>query len=135
MRTLTCLGASFLCVCLLLTARAGEEKYKVQTATTTPPEELAAPVRKLLADKSVQFQDASGKTIAEFWFRPETPVDATPEQIKNGLSYKEVPQTEILGAVRFDQDWTDYLKQKVKAGVYTLRLGYQPSDGDHQGSS
>jgi hypothetical protein len=114
---------------------AGDAKYTVKAATTSPPSELAEPVKKLLADRSVQMLDGSGKTVAEFWFRPEVKADATPEQVKNGLSYREIPQSEILGAVRFDQDWSDYRKQKVKAGIYTLRLAYQPADGDHQGSS
>lgn len=124
-----------LVLCLALRSSAGDAKFSVKAATTDPPAELADSVRKLFDARSVQFADASGKTIAEFWFRKEIPVDATPEQVKNGLTYREIRQTEILGAVRFDQNWTDYRKQKVKAGVYTLRLGYQPMDGDHQGSS
>ena len=89
----------------------------------------------MLGKTSIQLLDAGGKTIGEFWFRGEIPADASAEQIKNGLTYREIRQSEVLGAVRFEQDWTDYRKQKVKAGVYTLRLGYQPADGDHQGSS
>ena len=30
---------------------------------------------------------------------------------------------------------TDYRKQKIKEGVYTLRLAYQPADGDHMGTA
>jgi hypothetical protein len=30
---------------------------------------------------------------------------------------------------------TDYRKQKIKPGVYTLRLGFQPMDGDHMGTA
>jgi hypothetical protein len=135
MRTFACLGASLALFVAFLSATAGEAKFQVKTAMTAPPDELSADVKKLFSNASIQLQDDAGKTVAEFWFRPETPVEATPEQVKNGLSYKEVPQTEVLGTVRFDQDWTDYRKQKVKAGVYTLRLGYQPADGDHQGSS
>ena len=41
----------------------------------------------------------------------------------------------MLGAVRFDQQWSDYRKQKIKPGVYTLRLGFQPMDGDHMGTA
>jgi hypothetical protein len=45
--------------------------------------------------------------------------------------HREIRQTEILGAVRFDREWSDYRKQKVKAGIYTLRLGFQPTIDDH----
>src|SRR5207302_915540 len=61
--------------------------------------------------------------------------DATPEQVKNGLTYRELKETSVVGAVRIDQAWTDYRKQKIKTGVYTMRLGFQPMDGDHQGKS
>src|SRR5262249_26522391 len=37
--------------------------------------------------------------------------------------------------VQFAQTWTDYRKQKIPAGVYTLRLAYQPMDGDHMGTA
>src|SRR5262249_51423012 len=41
----------------------------------------------------------------------------------------------IIGAVRFEQPSTDYRKQKIKPGVYTIRLGFQPMDGDHMGTA
>jgi hypothetical protein len=40
-----------------------------------------------------------------------------------------------VGAVQFPSTFTDYRKQKIKPGVYTLRLGIQPEDGDHQGTA
>jgi hypothetical protein len=110
-------------------------KYSIKPESNSPPKELNDAIAKLLNPKSISFMDTQGKVVAELWFRKNVPADATPEQIKNGVTYRELKQTEILGAVRFDQDWTDYRKQKVKAGVYTLRLGFQPMDGDHTGAS
>jgi hypothetical protein len=129
-----CAGVVVL-VSILPFAAAQEGKFSIKTAESAPPKELDASIQKLLGKNSIQLIDAGGKTVGEFWLRTEIPVDATAEQIKNGLTYREIRQSEVLGAVRFDQDWTDYRKQKVKAGVYSLRLGYQPADGDHQGSS
>ena len=124
-----------LVLALQSSAPGQEGKFAAKAAANPPPKELAAPAQKLFAANSLQFLDEGGKVVGEFWFRPTVPADATPEQIKNGITWREVKQTEIIAAVRFEQDWTDYRKQKVKAGVYTLRLGYQPADGDHQGSS
>ena len=127
---------SLLLVALVFFPLAAQEaKYSIKVADTAPPKELDASIQKLLGKQSVQLYDAGGKMIAEYWFRAEIPAEATAEQIKNGLTYREVPETTLLGAVRFEQDARDYRKQKVKAGVYTLRLGYQPMDGDHSGSS
>jgi hypothetical protein len=118
--------------CLLPLAGAQEKgKFSVKPAETAPPAELSAPIRKLLKSESIQFFDGAGKPIAEIWLRKEIPTDATPEQIKNGITYRELKQSEVFGAIRFDRDWTDYRKQKIKAGVWTLRLAYQPTDGKH----
>src|SRR5262245_51704021 len=83
-------------------AFAGDEKGTLKTATTAPPAELAEPIRAMLPAKSVQVMDAAGGTLGEFWFRADVPTDATPTQIKNGLTYRELRQTELLGAVRLD---------------------------------
>ncbi|MBX9680345.1 MAG: hypothetical protein K2X38_16420 [Gemmataceae bacterium] len=130
-----CFAAILLSCSLLPLAFAQTGKLTAKTATTEPPAELAEPIRKLLDAGSIQVNDGDGKSVAEYWFRKAIPVDATAEQVKNGVTYREAKSTEIFGAVRFDQDSRDYRKQKVKAGVYTLRLGFQPADGDHQGSS
>src|SRR2546421_5522170 len=53
----------------------------------------------------------------------------------NGLTYQEVPQTTLVGAVKVHEEGSDYKKHKVKPGVYTMRLAYQPMDGDHMGTA
>jgi hypothetical protein len=116
-------------------AVAQDKKFSIKTATTEPPKELKEPIRKLLDNKSVQLHDPAGTMICELWFCKELPSDATPEQVKNGLTYRELKETSVIGAVRFDEAWNDYRKQKIKSGVYTMRLGFQPMDGDHQGKS
>jgi hypothetical protein len=128
--------AAFLAVLITTAGWAGEAKYSIKTVDkSAPPKELDESIRKLLNDHSIKLLDPNGKTIGELWFRKVVPVDATAEQLKNGLTYREVKESTILAAVRFEQDWSDYRKQKVKPGVYTLRLGFQPMDGDHMGTA
>jgi hypothetical protein len=134
-RVTTVVVCAVVCFAVTFSASGQEAKFAVKTAKSEPPKDLDESIRKLLPSESILFQDASGKTVAEFWFRAAIPTDATPEQVKNGVTYREVKQTELFGAVRFEQNYTDYRQQKVKAGVYTLRLGYQPMDGDHAGKS
>ena len=131
--------SSWSCALMLLvagTSAAGarDSKYTIKQANNAPPKEVKEPIRKLLADKSIQLLN-NGAVTCELWLRRDVPVKATPEQIKNGLTYREVEESTIFGAVRFEQEWTDYRKQKVKPGVYTLRLGFQPMDGDHMGTA
>lgn len=111
-----------------------DAKYSIKTATTEVPKELKE-IGKLLSDQSVQLLDDKGDLLAEYWFRKELPAKATPAQIKNGLSYRELEETTVLGAVKLAKPMTDFRKQKVNAGLYTFRLGFQPMDGDHMGTA
>jgi hypothetical protein len=60
---------------------------------------------------------------------------ATADEAATGLKYAHLEETTLVGVVQFPAEWRDYRKQKIKAGVYTLRIALQPMDGDHQGSA
>ena len=124
-------------IALLLAARPGlaADAFAIKRGDTPPPKEVQEPIRKLLSAQSIQLLDGKGALICELWFRKDLPVKATPTQVKNGLTYRELEESTVLGAVRYDRQSTDYRKQKIKPGVYTLRLGFQPMDGDHMGTA
>jgi hypothetical protein len=132
MHTLRWLVPAVLAVCLISSASSQEGKnYSIKTASNPVPKDVSEPIQKLLADSSIQLLDKAGTPICEVWFRKDIPAEAAPEQIKTGVTYREVKQTEILGVIQFHKDWSDYRKQKIKTGVYTMRLAYQPADGKH----
>jgi hypothetical protein len=116
-------------------ALAADAKYTIKTIDTPAPKELAEPIRKLMSDRAVQLHDEKGVLLCEVWLRKQLPVKAAPAQIKTGLSYRDLEESTLLGTVRIDQQLTDYRKHKVKPGVYTLRLAFQPMDGDHMGTA
>jgi hypothetical protein len=124
---------------LLLVAAVGaadKAAYSIKAQDkSAPPKDVPDNVRKLLAERSVQLLDAKGDVLVEVWMRKEVPAKATEAQIKNGLTYREVPETTLLGVVKVVKQSSDYRKQKVPVGLYTLRLGNQPQDGDHMGTA
>jgi hypothetical protein len=128
-------AAAFLALVAAATTAHAQTKYTIKEAKTEPPKELKPAIAKLLDDNAVQLHDDKDALICEVWFRKEVPVQATPEQIKNGITLREIPETTVLGALRVHKTMTDYRKQKIKEGVYTLRLAYQPADGDHMGTA
>ena len=134
--TLRTLGGVAVVFALTVLPILAADPYSIKMVDKTPaPEDVKEPIRKLLADRSVQLLDAKGDVLAEVWFRKDVPAKATDEQIKNGLTYREIPETTVFGAIRFPKQITDYRKQKIRAGVYTLRLANQPMDGDHMGTA
>jgi hypothetical protein len=132
MRSIILLSAGLLLV-TAVPAVADVADYKVKTIEKAPPKELIESVQKLLDSSAVQFTDKNGDLIAEVWLRKPIPV--TGELKDNKAAYKNVPATSILAAVQFAKDWKDYRGKKIPAGVYSLRLGMQPQDGNHMGTS
>lgn len=107
----------------------------VKVEDAEPPKDLSEAVRALLEPKGMSVTDDAGKVICTVWAVKGVETKATAAQAKAGLKYAHVEESTLLGAVRFPAEWRDYRKQKVKAGVYTLRLALQPEDGDHQGTA
>lgn len=111
------------------------DKPTVKVEDAPPPTELAEPVRALLAAKAMTVLDDKSKPLCTVWPRKALEAKATADQAKAGLKYSHLEETAVIGAVRFPQVFSDYRKQKIKPGVYTIRLGLQPMDGDHMGTA
>ncbi len=112
-------------------ALAAPPKLTLTTAKSDPPKEVAEAVAKLLDKEAVSVAGDDNALSVTLWFRAELPTAATADQIKNGLTYREIPEGTLIGVVKFDKAFTDFRKQEIAAGVYTLRLAVQPDTGDH----
>jgi len=114
---------------------AAEPKFSASYDRTEPPAAVAEPIRKLLAAEALVVRNDQPDPVMTVWFRTTIPVKANPEQVKNGLTYREIPEGEVVGAIQFPQSFTDYRRQQIPAGVYTLRYAIQPDIGDHTGTA
>jgi hypothetical protein len=121
-------------VLLALAGLAPAAKLTVKVEDIPPPSEVAPPIRGLLDPKALSVYD-DGNLLCTIWLRDEFESKAAAEQAKTGLTYRDLEEAVVVGAAKFPKVWTDYRKQKIKAGVYTLRLGWQPMDGDHMGTA
>lgn len=103
-------------------------QLKGATADRAAPEEVASPLRTKLAAR-VTTVSAGGATL-DFWFVSALPVDGTgpPE-------WSRVAEGALVGAVRVSGTFKEIRGKTVKPGVYTLRFGLQPQNGDHLGAS
>ena len=123
------------CLFAATLAAAADPTFTVKVADADPPKELSDPVRAVLDGKAMSVSDDKGKLLCTVWACKAVETKATADQAKAGLKYAHVEQTTLVGAVKFPEEWKDYRKQKIKAAVYTLRIGIQPEDGDHQGTA
>ena len=123
----------FALILFLFAATARAQAYKVESAGSAAPEELASPVRDALAGNSLRVSGPQG-AICEIWLRKAVVASPEPNQ-ELGIAFPRIPDGSLFGAVRFTAGIKDYRGQKIKPGTYTLRYALQPVDGNHQGVS
>jgi hypothetical protein len=107
------------------------EPLAVKAEKQEPPKALADDVRAEFGSDSLAVTRGN-ETILRIWFRKSIPVKANAEQVKNGLTYREISEGTLLAAVQFPAVFVDFRKQEIPAGVYTLRMAVQPDIGDHK---
>ncbi|MEK6262932.1 MAG: hypothetical protein AABP62_30400 [Planctomycetota bacterium] len=127
----TLVAASFL---LLLSASFVAAEDGKLTVVEKAPAGLADKVAAAL-NPSGQQVVAAGGTIGTVWLVKQLEAKA---DFKPSLSVK-YPLTpgQLVGAIEVvkKSEFTDFRGQDVAAGVYTLRYGQQPVDGNHVGTS
>ena len=97
--------------------------------TEDPPAELADPIKALLASGG---QKATAGTVEiSFWWVKAVPLKAG----AGPAAWSQVQEGTLVGAVRLGAALDDIRGRRIKAGVYTLRYGIQPENGDHLGVS
>ncbi len=73
----------------------------------------------------------AGSTTIDFWFVKVLP-------LKDGTgapTWSDAEEGALVGAVRVSAQFPDIRGRVIKPGVYTLRYGVQPENGDHLGVS
>ncbi len=115
----------------LLAAPATAQSYKVEKITAAAPQELAPAVRDALVGEAIRVAGSQG-LLCEIWLRKALPAkDSVAQEL--GIAYGQLAEGTLVGAIRFPAEVKDYRRQRVKAGVYTLRYALTPVDGDHLG--
>ncbi len=114
-------------LCLL----GADGPYKAEPAGA-PPSEVAPAIAQSLQKDGTRIA-ANGTAYCEIWFRREKPTG--PKSTEESVSLPSIPQGALLGVIRFDGKGADRRGQTIKAGVYTLRYGIMPVNGDHQGAA
>jgi hypothetical protein len=130
---------SFVSFIFLLLAGASEvlaqDSIKVAPIKQPPPESVAAPVRDSLSGDGYRLQDEQGHTVADIWLRKAIPITEKPGQPKGAILFPFLAEGELVGVLQFAAEGHDYRDQPIAKGVYTMRYGLQPVNGDHLGVS
>ncbi len=115
---------------LLLVAKKG---FQVEALKEASPAEVSEKIRATLGTEGLRVLDKKGETFADIWLRKAIPTVEPKEELNVKLGQLE--EGALLGVIRFPQKGVDFKGNAFPAGVYTLRRGVQPVDGDHQGTA
>lgn len=119
-------GASSVCP-----AAQGAAGLSVSTHDAAPPDTLAGPIAGELSPGGVRAVVSKGPVTLDFWWVAALPMKAGSGQ----PSWADLEEGTLVGAVNVAAEFRDVRGRVIKPGVYTLRYGIQPSDGDHLGVS
>ena len=102
----------------------------VAEAGAAVPEAVPDATRELVVPEGVTVR-AGDVAVATFWMRSAA-FEGDPAS-GFGVRFDNVPEGAFLGVVEFPEKGSDFREQSVPPGVYTLRFGLHPEDGNHMG--
>lgn len=120
---------------MLPTTASAQESYKIEALKQPPPASVPEAVRGSLAGSGYRVVDGGGKVYAELWLRKAVPASEKPAGPKGAVQFPFLAEGELLGVLSFAGEGHDYRDQSIAKGVYTVRYGLQPVNGDHLGVS
>jgi hypothetical protein len=129
MRWIKIIGCWLACAASVVSA---EDAAQLGT-TDKLPEGLNEKIAALL-DPAGHVVSMKDEAVCTVWLAKSLPVK---EKFKPSLTTKyPLNPGQLVGALEVaSKDFTDFRGQPVKPGVYTLRYGKQPTDGNHVGTS
>lgn len=121
-------------VSMIRVSAAGAAEHKVEAIAEAPPSEgVAKEIVDLLQTKGLKVVSGESRTVCEIWLAKTWPVQAGFKPTDQ-LLYPFKPG-QLIGLIRYRVKGGDFREQEIARGVYTLRYGQQPVDGNHVGTS
>ncbi len=114
---------------LALLPAALAQKYTAEGGAPLP-DSVPEATRELVAAEGVAVMSGD-EVVMRFWMRT-APFEGDPAS-GFGVRFDNVPEGAFLGVLEFVGQGSDFREQSVPAGVYTLRFGLHPEDGNHMG--
>lgn len=97
------------------------------------PAEVPDSVRKAVNPEALTVK-LGDHVLARFWLTPAATPAKTPST-QLGVQYGKIEPGSLVGVIQIVDGWSDYKKNAIRAGTYTLRYGVMPADGNHMGVS
>jgi len=113
---------------------AAAQDYRLETLAEPPPaDELAPAVAAAMAPQGYRIFRGESRRVCDVWFCKQWDLPAG-QQATEQVVYPFAPG-QLVGVIRFPRRGSDFRGQQIAPGLYTLRYGLQPVDGNHVGTA
>ena len=120
---------------VLVPSVVAAQEYKVESLKQAPPSSISPEIVAVLNTQGYRVMDDQGKPFADIWLRKSVPASAKPAGPSGVIQFPFLQESELLGVIQLAGEGHDYRDQSIPKGVYTMRYGLQPVNGDHLGVS
>ena len=121
----------FVAAALLAAGAFAADQPTLGEADGAPPVEVPDEIYPALGEQGVSVTLSEG-TKLEFWFVADKPGG---EGAVAGATFPELEVGTLVGVVVLHDAWYDYKGNRIEPGVFTMRYGTRPEDGNHMGVS
>jgi len=124
----------FLVFSISMISAAVAAEHRVVTLEESPPAEaLSEDILSQISEKGFTVIRGKSRTVCQIWLCRDWPV-AADFKASSEVLYPFKPG-QLIGVLRYKRKGSDFRDQDIARGVYTLRFGQQPVDGNHEGTS
>ncbi len=119
---------------LLLPWAAIAEEHRIEKLDeSVPAGSVSSQIAPLLQETGITIYRGETRKICDIWLLKQWDV-AQPTTLTRGILYPFTPG-QLIGVIRYARRGSDFRDQDIESGVYTIRYGQQPVNGDHVGTS
>ena len=109
------------------------QEYRIEPfEAVPPPDALSGQVAAALSGSGFKVMQGEKRAVCEIWIAKQW--DVNPDFTPSATVLYPLKLGSLVGALRFARKGADFRGQEIASGVYTLRYGNQPVDGNHVGT-
>ena len=111
------------------------QEYKVESLKQAPPSSICPGDRRGPEPPGLSSRRRPGQAVRRALASEDGPATAKPAGPKGAIQFPFLQESELLGVIQLAGEGHDYRDQTIAKGIYTMRYGLQPVNGDHLGVS
>ena len=129
------IATSSILLVLISSSLDAQETYKSEELKAAPPSAFSSEISSVLLAHGYRVMDGQGKPFVDLWLRKSVPASSKPSGSKGVIQFPFLAEGEFVGVAQLHSEAHDFRDQAIAKGLYTLRYGHQPVNGDHLGVS